>query len=101
VRAVIDNSARKLKGEMFVNAEIKSTHASVIKVPSRAVIFQGGKFFVFVDEGDGRFVRREVVTGDTDYGYVTIESGLAAGQKVVAEGALLLQQILAPRRVVK
>ena len=101
VRAVIDNSARKLKGEMFVNAEIKSTHASVIKVPSRAVIFQGGKFFVFVDEGDGRFVRREVVTGDTDEGYVTIESGLAAGQKVVAEGALLLQQILAPRRVVK
>lgn len=101
VRAVVDNTARKLKGEMFVTAEAKSSRASVIKVPARAAIFQGGRHFVFVEEGEGRFVRREVATGETDDGYVTVESGLAVGQKVVAEGALLLQQILAPRRVVK
>jgi cobalt-zinc-cadmium efflux system membrane fusion protein len=101
VRAVVDNAARKLKGVMFVTAEAPSTRASVVKVPARAAIFQGGRHFVFVEEGEGRFVRHEVVTGDTDAGYVTIESGLAAGQKVVAEGALLLQQVLQPRRVVK
>ena len=101
VRAVIDNTARKLKGEMFINAEAKSSQASVIKVPARAVMFQGGRYYLFVEDGVGRFVRREVVTAETDEGYVSIASGVAAGQKVVAEGALLLQQILQPRRIVK
>ncbi len=101
VRAVIDNSARKLKGEMFINAEASSAMGSVIRVPTRAVMFQGGRYYLFVEEGEARFVRREVVTGDTDDGSVTILSGVEAGKKVVAEGALLLQQILQPRRVVK
>jgi len=101
VRAVIDNTARKLKGEMFINAEAKSSQASVIKVPARAVMFQGGRYYLFVEDGVGRFVRREVVTAETDDGYVSIASGVAAGQRVVAEGALLLQQILQPRRIVK
>lgn len=101
VRAVIDNTARLLKGEMFINADAKSSKATVIKVPARAVMFLGGRYYLFVEEGEGRFVRREVVTGETDEGNVSIVSGVEPGQKVVAEGALLLQQILQPRRVVK
>jgi cobalt-zinc-cadmium efflux system membrane fusion protein len=64
-------------------------------------MFQGGRYYLFVEDGDGRFVRREIVTGDSDEGYVTVLSGVEAGKRVVAEGALLLQQILQPRRVVK
>lgn len=101
VRAVIENNSRKLKSEMFVTAEAKSAQGAVIKVPSRAVMFQGGRYYLFVEDGEGRFVRREIVTGDSDEGYVTVVSGVEAGKKVVAEGALLLQQILQPRRVVK
>jgi cobalt-zinc-cadmium efflux system membrane fusion protein len=101
VRAVVDNTARRLKGEMFINAEAKSRRGSVVMVPAQAVMFLGGRYFLFVEEAEGRFSRREVVTGDAEGGLVTIESGVAAGQKVVAEGALLLQQILQPRRVVK
>ena len=101
VRAVIENTARKLKGEMFITAEARSAQGSVVKVPVRAVMFQGGRYYLFVEDGEGRFVRREIVTGDTDEGYVTVLSGVEAGKRVVAEGALLLQQILQPRRVVK
>ena len=101
VRAAIDNRARRLKGEMFVTGEAKSVRASVVRVPARAVMFQGGRHYLFIDEGGGRFARREVVAGDTEDGYVTIASGVAPGEPVVAEGALLLQQILQPRRVVK
>ena len=100
VRASLGNAQRVLKGEMFVTASVKGDAGTVLQVPTRAVFFQGGRHFVFLDNGDGRFVRREVTVGDSSDGNVTILSGLQSGQKVVGEGALLLQQMLQPRRVV-
>jgi cobalt-zinc-cadmium efflux system membrane fusion protein len=100
VRATLDNAQRVLKGEMFVTAAINGDTRMVLQVPARAVFFQGSRHFVFVDNGDGKFVRREVKVGDSADGNITILSGLQAGQKVVSEGALLLQQMLQPRRVV-
>jgi len=101
VRATLDNSKRLLKSEMFVTAVVGNEVAKVLRAPLRAVFFQGGKYFVFVDDGAGTYLRQEVKTGDAYDGHVTILSGLQPGQKVVTEGALLLQQILQPRRVVK
>lgn len=101
VRATIDNTSRRLKAEMFVNAEVRSNQPPVVKVPARAVIFQGGRHYLFVEESEGRFARREVGVGEAGEGSVAIQRGVAAGEKVVAEGALLLQQVLQPRRVVK
>lgn len=100
VKATLDNAQRMLKGEMFVTAAVNGDAGTVLQVPTRAVFFQGGRHFVFVDSGDGRFMRREVKVGDSSEGNVTILSGLQSGQKVVSEGALLLQQMLQPRRVV-
>jgi membrane fusion protein, heavy metal efflux system len=100
VRGALNNVQRTLKGEMYVTATIKDGAAMVLQVPTRALFFQGGRYFVFVDGGEGRFVRREVKAGDAADGSTTILSGLQPGQKVVSEGALLLQQMLQPRRVV-
>jgi len=100
VRATLTNAQRTLKGEMFVTAAINGDASMVLQVSTRAVFFQGGRHFVFVDSGDGRFVRQEVKVGDSSDGNMTILSGLQSGQKVVSEGALLLQQMLQPRRVV-
>ena len=82
-------------------AELEQEGITQLRVPSRAVFFQGGKYFVFVDEGGGRFRRREVYVGDATEGTTQVRSGLAAGEKVVTEGALLLQQVLQPRRINK
>jgi cobalt-zinc-cadmium efflux system membrane fusion protein len=101
VRATLDNSQRKLKGEMFVTAVVGDDVAKILQVPSRSVFFQGGSHFLFVDDGNGGYTRHKVETGDAYEGYVTITSGLKPGQKVVTDGALLLQQMLQPRRVVK
>jgi len=101
VRATLDNPQRALKGETFVTASLDGATKSVLQVPSRAVFFQGGRHLVFSDDGDGRFTRREVRIGDAYFGNVTVVAGLQPGQKVVVEGALLLQQMLQPRRVVK
>ncbi|MGH8620120.1 MAG: hypothetical protein ACREUW_20715, partial [Burkholderiales bacterium] len=70
-----------------------------ILVPSRAVFFSDGRNYAFTDEGGGRFVRREIKVGDTDRDLVHVREGLNDGQRVVIDGVLALQQIVAPRRV--
>jgi cobalt-zinc-cadmium efflux system membrane fusion protein len=101
VRASLDNASRKLKGEMFVVAEVSGEVPSHLVVPTRAVFFAGGRHYAFVDEGGGRFVRREIRIGDTDRDTVHVIEGLSEGQRVVIDGALALQQIVAPRRLKK
>jgi membrane fusion protein, heavy metal efflux system len=101
VRATLDNSHRKLKGEMFITAAVESEGASEIQVPEKAVFFQGGSHFIFVDEGNGRYARQPVDVGDTYQGIVEITGGVKDGQRVVTEGTLMLQQVLQPRRVMK
>lgn len=101
VRASLDNSHRKLKGEMFVVAEVAGEAAAHVAVPTRAVFFSGGRHYAFTDDGDGRYTRREIRIGDTDRDSIHVIEGLAEGQRVVVDGALALQQILAPRRVKK
>ncbi len=101
VRAVLDNRERKLKGEMFVTAEVDADNAKTLLVPAKSVYFQNGRHYVFIDEGGGRFSRREVVTEDVYGEQMEIAKGLREGDKVVTQGSLMLQQILTPRRVQK
>ncbi len=100
-RAVLDNKARKLKGEMYVTAEIDAGGETELLVPSKAMYFQSETNFVFIDEGNGKFTRRAVKAGDIRDSRTEILDGLKAGEKVVVDGALMLQQVLKPRRVQK
>jgi multidrug efflux pump subunit AcrA (membrane-fusion protein) len=70
-------------------------------VPSRSMFFQAERYYVFVDEGGGKFTRRVVKPGDVRGNRTEILEGLHSGEKVVTEGALMLQQVLKPRRVQK
>jgi cobalt-zinc-cadmium efflux system membrane fusion protein len=101
VRATLDNSTRRLKAEMFITGEIEARQNMRMQVPSKAVFFQGGKYYVFTEDAPARFTRREVRVGDEHEGTTSILMGLQGGQKVVADDVLMLQQLLQPRRVQK
>jgi cobalt-zinc-cadmium efflux system membrane fusion protein len=101
VRATLDNRHRRLKAEMFVTGEVQAKQALQTQVPTKAVFFQGGKHYVFTEDGKSQYTRREVHIGDESQGDVAILDGLQDGQRVVTEGALMLQQMLQPRRVQK
>ena len=101
VRATLENSKRLLKAEMFVTATVDGGEVKILQVPARAVFFQGGGNFVFIDNGSGGYTRQKVETGDVYEGNIAILAGVKPGQKVVTDGALLLQQMLQPRRVMK
>ncbi len=101
IRARIDNADNRLKGEMFVTADIDTDGEQELLVPAKSVFFQNEKNFLIIDEGDRRYARREVRIGDIRNNQVEILSGLEAGEKVVTEGSLMLQQVMQPRRVQK
>lgn len=93
-RGSVANDDRRLKGEMLVSAVFVPKGAPGLGVPTRAVIFSEGAHFAFVERGGGSFERVKVVPGGERGGHLAIVSGLSAGQKVVSEGTLLLQQVL-------
>ena len=93
VRGVVENADRALKAEMLVTAEIDVELPSTRAVTSRAVFLKGDRHFVYVEEGRGRFQRREVKVGAESNGKVPVHAGLEVGQRVVTSGALLIEQL--------
>jgi cobalt-zinc-cadmium efflux system membrane fusion protein len=94
VRASVANAERKLKGEMFVTAEVRDDRQLALMVPAAAVILVGSKHYAFSALGDGRFTRVEVNVGRESNGWVRVTDGIAPGQHVVSSSVLLLQQLL-------
>jgi len=91
VRCSVPNPGGLLKPEMFANIRIGNTvNHKAPAVPSNAVLTQGSNSFVLREEGQGRFRRRTVKSGRESKGYTVIEEGLAANDRVVTSGALLL-----------
>ncbi len=91
VRAEMDNSAGRLRPEMF--ATIRHTEAMrvVPVVPSGAVVQGGGKAIVWVERETGRFQPVEVKTGEPNDGMLPVLSGVREGDRVVVDGAMLLK----------
>jgi cobalt-zinc-cadmium efflux system membrane fusion protein len=97
VRGSVANPDRRLKAEMFVTAELRVPAARGLVVPADAVYLRGEQYFVFRESGEGSFTRTPVRLGPaTDRQQVVLE-GLAAGDKVVVDGALLLDRLFSAR----
>jgi cobalt-zinc-cadmium efflux system membrane fusion protein len=97
VRGAVESSDPRLKAEMFVSAELKVPEAKGLVVPARAVYLRGEQYFVFVDAGAGRYVRRAVKLGPASDGVQVVLAGLEPAEKVVVDGNLLLEKILASK----
>jgi cobalt-zinc-cadmium efflux system membrane fusion protein len=62
-------------------------------LPVTAVLIkEGGKRVVYLEDKEGRFVAREIETGDERNGRVRVLKGLQAGDRVVMRGALLVDR---------
>lgn len=98
VRASVDNRARLLKADMFVNAEVETRHGNFMRLPAPAVMLRGETQYVFVDEGEGRFRRQKVVAEDAGFGFMRVKEGLKPQERVVIDGGLLLMQLFGRSR---
>jgi len=100
VRGVVENPDGLLKAEMYVSVDVVRDEASVagagVEIPSKAVFTIENKSYLFVELAPGQFERREVSIGTEMDGKVPVVTGLAAGQRIVIEGGLLLEAVLDP-----
>lgn len=93
VRGSLANSRRKLKGEMFVTAEIDAPPKAKLQIPEKAVLTAGGRNYVFVEEAPGRYAQAEVKLDGVHDGVAGVMAGVELGQKVVVDGNLFLYRL--------
>jgi cobalt-zinc-cadmium efflux system membrane fusion protein len=95
LRVVLPNPKHLLKSDMFATIRIAGAAHPTFIVPDTAVLHEGDKTFVFVENSSGKFDQRAVTIGRTlDSGTVKnieVLSGLNDGDKVVTTGGALLR----------
>lgn len=100
VRCVVPNamgagSGWLLKPDMFAKIKIgAAVKQSKPVVPTGAIISENNTTMLYVEEGHGRFRRREVKSGGELQGVTVVESGVKPGERVVTHGVLLLNGIV-------
>jgi cobalt-zinc-cadmium efflux system membrane fusion protein len=100
VRGVVGNPDGLLKAEMYVFVDVvqdESQNAQAgVEVRAKAVFMVDNQAYVFVELAPGQYERRAVQVGTEKDGRIPVLAGVSAGQKVVVEGALLLESVLVP-----
>lgn len=81
----------KIQPGMLAQIALRVSSDSTISVPTAAVLIRNGRErVVYVEKSDGSFEARPVKTGAMHDGHVVILEGIRPGERVVAQGALLL-----------
>lgn len=101
VKAIVrvPNPRRILRPGMFASVRLESAtgggRVTRPVVPESAVIVDGAERYVFVEVAPRTFERRAVDVQSSGGGELIVHSGLAAGERVVTEGAFTLKSELA------
>ena len=92
-RIVAPNPGNLLKKQMYVDVSIESGRAATgLLVPVSAILRDDQNLpFVYIAMPDGSFARRDVTIGYRDSQNYDVTSGLQAGDRIVADGAIFLQ----------
>lgn len=96
VRVPIANADNVIRPNAY--AEVRFREASppgAVEVGAAALVSDGDRQFVYVQEGEGHFLRREIVTGVARGDRVEVLRGLNAGDVVVEEGSALIDNQIA------
>ena len=89
-RIVFANPQGLFKPNMYATAVLGVPQARQAQVPASALLMNNDSVSVFVEAEPWTFVRRMVELGREDGDNVRIRNGLAAGERVVVRGGVLL-----------
>jgi cobalt-zinc-cadmium efflux system membrane fusion protein len=92
LRCLIPNEKLLLKPEMFVRVTLHRPSAEIL-IPTSAVVTKGDAFYVYVEDDDEKhrkYTPHEVILGPEIGSYVPVVKGLNGGERIVVEGAILL-----------
>jgi len=97
VRIRLANAQGLLRPNVYARVRLATAPQSpaAVEIAASAIVTDGARQYVYVQDPQGRFARRTVVTGPAHEGRVVVLEGLARGETVVEEGAILLDNQLA------
>ena len=90
VRCSVENPDLKLKPEMFARVAFLAGAGKAVAVPNTSLFVEGMYDYVFVETRPGTFARRRVGVALRGHDASFVATGLAGGERVVTEGAFLL-----------
>ncbi|HYD54340.1 MAG TPA: efflux RND transporter periplasmic adaptor subunit, partial [Gemmatimonadaceae bacterium] len=91
IRVELANPGLALKPGMYATIRIEGTsRQNVTTIPRSAVLVTGERNLVFVKEGDGRLVPRDIRLGMVNDDRVEVIAGLRAGETVVSSATFLI-----------
>ncbi|MCK5790820.1 MAG: efflux RND transporter periplasmic adaptor subunit, partial [Ketobacter sp.] len=94
VRALLDNAAGHLQAGLLMEVVLQSNPRTALVVPESALVQQRDEHYLFVvrEQGAGLAVEKtQVNIGVRLNGRVEVLAGVAAGDRIVVDGTLKLQ----------
>jgi cobalt-zinc-cadmium efflux system membrane fusion protein len=96
VRCTVENPDGRLRPEMYARVSFLSDSGrSAIAVPNAGLVTEGVNTYAFVEASPGVFQKRQVGLALRGRETSHVDSGLKAGERIVVEGALLLNAEMA------
>lgn len=90
VRTMVENPQRKLKPDMLATMHITDNAHKSLVVPVTAVVREANQDYVFLAQGDKRFLRVPVELGPEVADMYPVLNGVTLEQKIVVDGAFHL-----------
>jgi RND family efflux transporter MFP subunit len=96
VRVRLANPSGRLKPNVYAQMRFQvAPPEGTVDIAASAIVSNGAKQYVYVQGDKGALARREVVVGSVREGRAPVMHGLRAGEMVVEEGAILLDNQIA------
>ncbi|PYQ92698.1 MAG: efflux RND transporter periplasmic adaptor subunit, partial [Acidobacteria bacterium] len=94
VRFLVANPNARLKPGMYASMTLYLPESSSsLTLPAKAVFVENSRTFAYVQTGPLAFSRREIETAAGSSDRLRVVRGLEPGDRVVADGVLLLRQL--------
>ena len=90
VRTMVENPQRKLKPDMLATMHVVDNPERSLAVPETAVVREANQDYVFLSQGDNRFLRIPVELGPEVADMYPVLKGVTIDQKIVVDGAFHL-----------
>ncbi|MDO8437602.1 MAG: efflux RND transporter periplasmic adaptor subunit [Nitrosomonadaceae bacterium] len=90
VRTLVENPTRNLKPDMLANMHIIDNPTKALVVPKTAVVRESNRDYVFLAQGNNKFLRVPVELGPEVADMYPVLKGVTIEQKIVVDGAFHL-----------
>ncbi len=91
IRLTLPNADGALKPNMYAEVRFElSAYPGSMEIPASALVSDGERQYVYIEESPGNFRKRAVNAGPVHDGRVPVFEGVKSGERVVEEGAILL-----------